>query len=227
MSDIKVVNLGVSDYDEVWELQHRIFDEMVAAKKEKRPVEGETLLIVEHPPVITLGKHARHQNLLLSDEELMRRGIKCRCIERGGDVTFHGPGQIVMYPLIDLEKHRLGVKQYVDMLEEAVIRTLSKYGIKGERIEGASGVWIGKDTDSERKICALGVKCSRFCTMHGLALNVSTDLNYFRMINPCGFIDKGVTSMQRETGNVPEIEQVKKELADNFLSLLEHHSRSI
>lgn len=220
MNEVKIIDLGLSDYDEVWNLQHKLFDAMVEAKKEKRPVDDEWLIIVEHQPVVTLGKHAHRQNVLLSAEELLRRGVKCRYIERGGDVTFHGPGQIVMYPLLDLEKHNLGVKKYVELLEEAVIRTLSSFNIKGERIDGASGVWIGKGTDLERKICALGVKCSRFCTMHGLALNVSTDLNYFRMINPCGFINKGVTSIKAELGGNTDIEKVKELLTKNFLSLL-------
>ena len=220
MSNIKVEDLGIRDYDEVWTMQHTLFDGMVAAKKEKKECDSEYILIVEHPPVVTLGKHAHRQNLLLTDEELSRRGVKCRNIERGGDVTFHGPGQIVMYPLLDLEKHKLGVKDYVDLLEESVIQTLAPYGIKGERVVGASGVWIGTGTGRERKICALGVKCSRFCTMHGLALNVSTDLDYFRMINPCGFIDKGVTSMKMEMASEPDIEVIKKELVSNFISLL-------
>lgn len=222
MSKIEVIDLGLRDYDEVWHLQQRLFNDMVSVKRERRNPDEEWLLIVEHNPVVTLGKHAHHQNLLLSEEELSRRGVKCRNIERGGDITFHGPGQIVMYPLIDLEKHGLGVKRYVDLLEETVIKTLAPYGIKGERVEGASGVWIGKGTRSERKICALGVKCSRFITMHGLALNVMTDLTYFKMINPCGFIDKGVTSMKMETTLAIDLAKVKKELASNFLLLLEN-----
>lgn len=220
MSKITVRDLGVMAYDEAWALQHTLFDAMVLAKKAHRPIGDEYILIVEHPPVITLGKHAKTSNLLLSDEELANRGVECRRIERGGDITFHGPGQIVMYPIIDLERHGLGVKSYVNILEEAVIRTIAKYGIIGERIEGASGVWIGKGTTRERKICALGVKCSRFCTMHGLALNVNTDLRGFSMINPCGFIDKGVTSMSVETGRDLDIAKVKSELSSEFLKLL-------
>ena len=219
-SRIIVKDLGLCDYDEAWRMQHLLFDRMVLDKKNHIPVEEEYLLIVEHPPVVTLGKYARENNLLLTDEELARRGVTVRHIERGGDVTFHGPGQIVMYPIIDLERHGIGVKRYVEILEESVIRTIENYGVRGERVEGASGVWIGKDTPRERKICALGVKCSRFCTMHGLALNVNTDLSWFGMINPCGFIDKGVTSMKVETGRDIDIAKVKEELAGNFLTLI-------
>ncbi len=227
MSKIEVRDLGVMAYDEAWEHQHTLFDAMVSAKKEHRPIDKEYVLIVEHPPVITLGKHAKTTNLLLSDEELAKRGVECKRIERGGDITFHGPGQIVMYPILDLEKHGLGVKTYVDMLEETVIRTIEKYGIVGERVEGASGVWIGKGSNRERKICALGVKCSRFCTMHGLALNVNTDLRGFGMINPCGFIDKGVTSMSVETGRDIDIAKVKNELSSEFLKLLKNANEDV
>ncbi len=220
MGDIIVRDLGMMPYDEAWALQHELFDSMVDAKKGKKAVTEEYILTVEHPPVITLGKHALESNLLLGPQEYETMGVACRHIERGGDVTFHGPGQLVVYPILDLEAHGIGVKRYVDLLEEAVIRTLASYGILGERVEGASGVWIGKGSNRERKICALGVKCSRFCTMHGLALNVNTDLNWFNMINPCGFIDKGVTSLKVETGREIEMEEVKKELVAHLLELL-------
>lgn len=217
---IYIKDLGRMDYDEAWQLQHELFDNLVTKKKTHSPVEDEWILTVEHNPVVTLGKHAKESNLLLSEKEMYRRGVKCRHIERGGDVTFHGPGQLVMYPIIDLEKHGLGVKRYVELLEECIIRLIAMYGIKGERIEGASGVWIGKGSARERKICALGVKCSRFCTMHGLALNVNVDLNWFGIINPCGFIDKGVTSMKVETGRDIDLEVIKKEMTALFLELL-------
>lgn len=219
---INIRDLGRMDYDIAWELQHKLFDRMVDLKKRKVSIEQEWLLTVEHNPVVTLGKHAKEQNLLLSEEDLNRRGVITRHIERGGDVTFHGHGQLVVYPIIDLEHHKIGVKKYVDILEEAVIQTISQYGIKGERIEGASGVWIGKGSDKERKICAIGVKCSRFCTMHGLALNVNTDLNWFRLINPCGFIDKGVTSIKVETGRDIEMNDVKRKLVSSLLRLINY-----
>ena len=217
---LTVRDLGRMDYSEAWALQHTLFDPMVERKRNKSIVDEEWLLLVEHNPVITLGKHAKASNLLLSDDLLRERGVEVYTIERGGDVTFHGPGQLVAYLIIDLERHHLGVKDYVDLLEESVIRTIEHYGLKGERIEGASGVWIGKGSGSERKICAVGVKCSRFCTMHGIALNVNTDLSFFQMINPCGFVDKGVTSIRQETGRDIDMEEVKRIYSDIFLSLI-------
>lgn len=215
-----VLDWGRLGYTESWQRQHNLFDAMVVVKKGGKTPEEEYLVLVEHDPVVTLGKHAKSSNILLPESELARRGVECFSIERGGDVTFHGPGQLVVYPILDLEKHKLGVKDYVNLLEESVIRTLADYGIKGERREGASGVWIGKDTPMERKICALGVKCSRFCTMHGLALNVNTDLSWFGMINPCGFTDRGVTSMKLELGKEIDFEEVKRRFSDIFLSLI-------
>lgn len=215
-----VTDLGLRPYAEVWDMQKTLFSRMVERKKQHLPVEEEHLMIVEHLPVITFGKHAKEANLLASGDLLKSRGVDCFHIERGGDITYHGPGQIVIYPIIDLEKHKLGVKDYVSLLEECVIRTIAEYGIRGERVEGASGVWIGKGTPTERKICALGVKCSRFITMHGLALNVNTDLSGFSLINPCGFVDKGVTSMAAEKGEVLDIAEVKRRLSTHFLNLL-------
>lgn len=205
-------------YREIWDHQHDLFDKMVEAKRSGMEIGQEHILLLEHLPVITLGKHGHEENILNS-RELERRGIECIRIERGGDITYHGPGQLVVYPILDLERHHLGVKQYVDLLEEAVIRTIADYGIKGERVEGATGVWIGKDTPMERKICAIGVKCSRFITMHGLALNVNTDLNYFSLINPCGFVGKGVTSIAKEVGHDVNIEHTKQ--------LMERHLREL
>lgn len=213
--------MGLVDYGEMLERQRELFKSMVDKKKSGVPIEKETLFLVEHNPVLTLGKHAHETNLLLPEDILAARGVGVYRIERGGDVTFHGPGQLVAYPLIDLESHRLGVKDYVDILEETVIQTIADYGIKGERVAGASGVWIGKDTPGERKICALGVKCSRFVTMHGLALNVNTNLSYFNLINPCGFTDKGVTSMARELGHCLDMHEVKSILAMHFVRLID------
>lgn len=215
-----IKDLGKADYDEVWTLQHELFDAMVEQKKNRLPTVNDWLLLVEHDPVITLGRHAKKSNLLISDDSLQKKGVKLRYIERGGDITFHGPGQLVAYPIVDLEPYHLGVKDYVYLLEESVIRTINHFGIKGERIEGASGVWLGKNTTCERKICALGVKCSRFCTMHGLALNVNTNLSWFKMINPCGFVDKGVTSLRQETGRDVNMDDVKKIFEKEFSVLL-------
>lgn len=220
MIDLKIIDKGVTDYGEMLSLQRKLFGEMVSMKKAGIKIEEEYILFTEHRPVVTLGRHAREDNVLLSAESLEGKGIGLYHIERGGDVTYHGPGQIVAYPLIDLENHRLGVKDYVNLLEETVIRTIAEYGIKGERVEGASGVWIGKGTADERKICALGVKCSRFVTMHGLALNVNTDMSGFEVINPCGFKDKGVTSIARELGAEVDMEEAKMNIARHFRSLL-------
>lgn len=221
-----IIDAGLVDYGDMLERQRELFKGMVEKKKSGLPVDRETLILVEHNPVLTMGKHAHESNLLLPEEILAARGVKVYRIERGGDVTFHGPGQLVAYPLIDLEAHRLGVKDYVDTMEETVIRTIADFGIKGERVAGASGVWIGKGTPCERKICALGVKCSRYITMHGLALNVNTDLTYFRLINPCGFTDKGVTSMAKELGHDVDMKEVKDRLTRHFTALLDQRVRS-
>lgn len=232
---MKIEDLGIKGYDEVYHLQKDAFDRLVNAKKERpkilsadhRHIENtsdlsslETIFLVEHNPVITMGRHADVSNLLIPEEILARKGVLVRHIERGGDITFHGEGQLVVYPVIDLESHGLGVKRYIDLLEESIIRTIDRWEIKGERVEGATGVWIDRGTPDERKICAIGVKCSRFCTMHGLALNVNTDLNGFNLINPCGFRDKGVTSMEKETGNPVGMPEVKKVFLEEFLGLL-------
>lgn len=217
---IETIDLGLRPYKEVWDLQHTIFNKMVAQKKQGNKPQKEYLLLVEHTPVITLGKHAKESNLLIPASIMDREGIDCFHIERGGDVTYHGPGQLVAYPILDLESHRLGVKGYVNLLEESVIRTIAQYGITGGRIEGASGVWVGEKAGCEKKICALGVKCSRFCTMHGLALNVNTDLSAFSMINPCGFTDKGVTSMKTETGRILDFEEVKGIFSEILIRLI-------
>lgn len=217
---LHIIDEGTKTYSELLLKQREIFSEMVARKKAGLPIEEEVILLVEHFPVITLGKHAKESNVLFNQGYLSRRGVEMFHIERGGDVTYHGPGQLVAYPLLDLEHHRLGVKDYVALLEEAVIRTLADFGIHGGRVPGASGVWIGADTPFERKICALGVKCSRYVTMHGLALNVNTDMSGFKLINPCGFFDKGVTSMAIELGETVAIRLVKDALSLHFRQLL-------
>lgn len=189
---------GIQKYDKILEQQKSLFYAMVDEKRRSGTVRDEFVILVEHAPVITFGRRAKESNLLSSEKALKQNGIDLFRIERGGDVTYHGPGQIVMYPLIDLEAHHLGVKEYVNLLEEAVIVTLMEFGIKGERVVGATGVWIGAGSKEERKICAIGIKCHRFLTMHGLALNVNNDLDPFTLINPCGFTDKGVTSIAAE-----------------------------
>lgn len=217
---LNIIDEGIKDYDLMLAKQRRIFLQMVDIKKRGKLVAEEYIHMVEHPPVITLGRHAKETNVLLNKEELSQKGIEVHHIERGGDVTFHGPGQLVVYPLLDLEYHHLGIKDYVDLLEEVVIKTISEFGIFGERIQGASGVWIGANTNQERKICALGVKCSRYITMHGLALNVNTDLKGFQLINPCGFVDKGVTSMSQELHKRIDLNIVKECMCRHFKQLL-------
>ncbi len=204
----------------MWDMQLKSFNELIALKREKKPIEQEYVLMVEHEPVYTMGRHANPANMLISQELLKQDGIECINIERGGDITFHGPGQLVVYPIIDLQEHGLGVKQYVWLLEEAVIRTIARYGIKGERIEDATGVWIDKGTPNERKICAIGVRVSHSITMHGFALNISTDLNYFNRINPCGFVDKGVTSIEAELHERVNINSVKHDIQTILNKLL-------
>ncbi len=219
---LNIIDEGTCEYSVMLSKQRTIFSDMVEKKKNKIPIGDEYIFFVEHPPVITLGKHAKDQNVLFEEDQLTKMGISTYHIERGGDVTYHGPGQLVAYPILDLEMHHLGVKDYVSLLEETVVRTLSQFGIQGDRVSGASGVWIGVGSSFERKICAIGVKCSRYVTMHGLALNVNTDLNGFRFINPCGFTDKGVTSMAAETNKSVDINLVKRILADQFKSMLRY-----
>lgn len=174
------------------------------------------LLFVEHDPVFTVGRSGKDSNMLASATLLQARNAEFIHVDRGGDVTFHGPGQLVGYPIFNLEEFPLGVKAYVDKIEEVIIRSMAQYGITCERLQGATGVWIEPHTPRARKICAIGVKCSRYVTMHGFALNVNTDLSYFGMINPCGFTDKGVTSMQRELGKALDFPQVCELLRQNF-----------
>lgn len=206
-------------YREMWDYQRSLFDSMVADKKGGKSPQEEYILFLEHLPVLTLGRHGHAENLV-NEEEMRNRGIECIRIERGGDITYHGPGQLVVYPIIDLERHHLGIKSYINLLEEAVIRTIADYGILGERVEGATGVWIDKGKPTERKICAIGVKCSRYVSMHGLALNVNTDLSAFNLINPCGFTDKGVTSIARELGKPVDFSEVAHKLEANLIELL-------
>jgi lipoyl(octanoyl) transferase len=218
-SSILTEDWGTVPYAEAWDRQHRLFDEVVTAKQTGTE-HIDRLIFVEHPPVYTLGRSGKQNNMLLSEAQLQAIGATLYHIDRGGDITFHGPGQLVAYPIIDLERFSLSLKQYVAVLEEAVIRTCAAYGVKGERVEGATGVWLDKSTPRERKICAIGVRSSHFVTMHGLALNVNTDLNYFRYIHPCGFIDKGVTSLALECGHPIDMQEVKQRLEVEFKELL-------
>lgn len=220
MPILEITDDGLIDYSTELEKQKNLQTELIEATSHGQVPAKEYLIMVEHKPVYTLGKHGHSENMLLSAEEMKRLGVECFRTGRGGDITFHGPGQLVAYPIISLQAHKLGVKDYVYLLEESVIQTLLAYGIKGERIDGATGVWIEKDTPEERKICAIGVKCNRFVTMHGLALNVNTDLSWFSRINPCGFIDKGVTSVEKELGHPVDIKEIKSTFSAIFSKLL-------
>ncbi|MBE6182004.1 MAG: lipoyl(octanoyl) transferase LipB [Rikenellaceae bacterium] len=239
-------DLGLMDYPSCWTLQQSLFDSLISHKSAKAgaktsnaplviaeatDTEGQSqkivlsdnseeagcVLFVEHLPVYTLGKSGHSENLLIARNTLEAMGAQFFHIDRGGDITFHGPGQLVGYPILDLEKVGIGLREYIDALEEAVIRTVDHFGIRGGRIAGASGVWIDIESPRPRKICAIGVRSSRYVTMHGFALNVTTDLNWFARINPCGFTDRGVTSIALETGTTPSMEEVK-DLVMNFLS---------
>lgn len=220
--DNKVIfkDLGPINYKEAWEYQENLFRQILELKKynEQLPICEHTtnynyLLFCEHPHVYTLGKSGSENNLLINKDALEKQGVQFFKIDRGGDITYHGPGQIVGYPIFNLEAFSLGIKQYIFNLEEAIILTLSSYGIQADRLEGATGVWLDVGIPSKvRKICAIGVKASRYVSMHGFAFNVNTDLNYYKSINPCGFIDKGVTSMQKELGKPIDFEDVKNNL---------------
>ncbi len=217
---LSIVDLNVQQYNLVWDFQKRLFSELVEAKKRGEKIDNEYIIIVEHLPVYTIGKHGNMSNMLFNTQQLKDKGAELIQIERGGDVTFHGPGQLVVYPIIDLSKHKLGVKLFIDLLEECVILLLKEYGIIGERVDGATGVWIDKGLPRERKICAIGVKCSHYVSMHGFALNVNTDLNWFSAINPCGFVDKGVTTIEKEIGHKVDMAEIKEMTAKILCRLL-------
>lgn len=219
-NNLQFVDLGLMPYQEAWDLQKVEFQKAIDLKRNNIDFESEKIFLVEHNHVYTLGFHGKVDNMLADVGFLNHQGIEFVHIERGGDITYHGPGQLVVYPIIDLKKHELGVKSYIHLLEETIIRLLSLYGIKSDRVEGATGVWIDIGTPFERKICAIGVKCSRFVTMHGLALNVNTNLSYFSAINPCGFINKGVTSIENELGHTIDMNEVKSHFKDIFSELL-------
>lgn len=226
MKKIHVQDLGRMEFGATWKIQEVLFNKAIDLKIAAR--KGETtelpenhFLYVEHPHVFTLGKSGDEENLLLNEEELSKAGATYFKINRGGDITYHGPGQIVGYPILDLDQFFTDIYKYLRFLEEAIIRMLSKWGIEAGRIDGLTGVWVGVGTSNPRKIAAMGVKCSRWVTMHGFALNVNTDLRYFDMIVPCGISDKGVTSMQMEIGKPVELEIVKKQLNEELSVLFD------
>ncbi|MCA0426687.1 MAG: lipoyl(octanoyl) transferase LipB [Bacteroidetes bacterium] len=225
---VKVSDWGLLDYKEAWDRQEALFKAMVDAKFAERELDPEQktpllnhLIFVEHPHVYTLGKSGDPANLLLDEQGLKQAEASYYPINRGGDITYHGPGQIVVYPIFDLEQFFTDIHRYLRTLEGAVIETLASYGIESGRYEGYTGVWLDADNEKARKICAMGVRCSRWVTMHGIAFNVNTDLAYFKNIIPCGIDDKDVTSMQRELGAPQHYEKVKKVLMEKILKAFE------
>jgi lipoyl(octanoyl) transferase len=213
-------------YKECWELQQQLFEELLAKRGDESDFVG-TIIFVEHPAVYTLGKSGNISNMLIDEARLKALGAEFYHIDRGGDITFHGEGQVVCYPILDLQKLGIGLKRYVELLEQSIIETVAEYGIASRRLEGATGVWLCDEVVNAagesvlrnwRKICAIGVKASRYVTMHGLALNASTDLKWFTMINPCGFVDKGVTSITKELGHEVSFDEASKVLCEKLLA---------
>ena len=221
MKDIEKVDWNLIPYHEAWDRQEKWFNEVVDAKQNGTAYINR-VIFCQHPHVYTLGRSGKEQNMLLSESQLKAIDATLYHIDRGGDITYHGPGQIVCYPIINLEEFNLGLKQYVHLLEEAVIRVCRSYGIQSGRIGGATGVWLDGDTARARKICAMGVRSSHFVTMHGLAFNINTDLRYFSYINPCGFVDKGVTSLSKEFGKAIDMNKVKEQLYTELIELFLH-----
>lgn len=208
---ITYLDWGVKEYNEAWKEQEKLFNANLEWKQQNQPTHN-YLVFCEHPHVYTLGKSGDEHNLLLNYIQLQAKNASFVQTNRGGDITYHGPGQLVGYPIFDLANFGIGLRQYIELLEEAIIEFIALYGLKGERLEGATGVWLDATTPRARKICAIGVRSSRYVTMHGFALNITTDLSYFSHINPCGFTDKGVSSLALETGVEPDFELVKQQL---------------
>lgn len=221
---VKFIDLGLKDYQEAWDYQVSLFDKALATKSENRNLPAEQqkitdnyLLFCEHPHVFTLGKSGDEKNLIISKEELNAVHATYHHINRGGDITYHGPGQIVGYPIIDLENFFTDIHKYMRLMEESVIQTLKEYSIEAGRIAGLTGVWIDFENERKaRKICALGVKTSRWVTMHGFAFNINPDLRYFAYIVPCGIQDKAVTSLEKELGKKVDIREAQEILKEKF-----------
>ncbi|MDP4291055.1 MAG: lipoyl(octanoyl) transferase LipB [Bacteroidota bacterium] len=224
MYEVAYRDIGIVEYNAAWQYQAQLFDEIVDIKKKNNDLPADRqittpnwLLFCEHPHVFTLGKSGEEENLLVDALQLRAKHASFVRTNRGGDITYHGPGQIVGYPILNLSYFVKGARDYIDKLEESIILTLQVFGIRGERLEGATGVWLDPLVVSRaRKICAIGVRTSHWVSMHGFALNVNTDLSYFNMINPCGFTDKAVTSIERELGSPVPMEQVKKVLREKM-----------
>lgn len=224
--EVQRIDKGLIDYKECWDFQEAIFKQTVDLKIAERDGKTEEktknhLIFCEHPHVYTLGKSGKREHLLISEERLAHLDATYYKINRGGDITYHGPGQLVMYPIFDLDHFFTDIHKYMRFLEEAVILTLGEFGIQAGRVDGLTGVWLDGETPQERKICAMGVKSSRWVTMHGIALNVNVDLDYFNHIVPCGIIDKSVTSMRKELNQEVDMEAVQKALEENMANVFD------
>jgi len=225
--NVKFENLGLVEYQKAWDYQEKLFQSVVSAKQNKRDSKGALktpnyLLFCEHPHVFTLGRSGKESNLLINENLLKSKGAKLIKINRGGDITYHGPGQVVGYPILDFDNFGLTVKSYIHKLEEVIIRSLKHFGITSSRSEGATGVWIDANKPAKaRKICAIGVRTSHWVSMHGFAMNVNTDLSYFDFIIPCGIQGKSVTSLSRELGKTIGLDEVEKELLNNFKTVFD------
>ncbi len=223
MQEILYADLGASDYKQTWDFQEQLLQQIMQLKLEGRnqgfgdqAPTPHYLLFCEHPHVFTLGKSGKPEHLLSNEQQLKNAHATYYKINRGGDITYHGPGQVVGYPILNLDLFFNDIHRYMRFLEEVIIRTLNEYGIVGSRIEKLTGVWIDAGKPSARKICAFGVRCSRWITMHGWALNVNTQLDYFNHIVPCGISDKAVTSMEKELGKYVNVDEVKSVLLKHF-----------
>lgn len=228
MQKVTFINLGLIDYKKAWDYQEELFQSIINVKKENRRLEKEgkfgketnsKLIFCEHPHVFTLGKSGQQSHLLVNEAQLAAKGAQYYKINRGGDITYHGPGQLVGYPIFDLDNFFTDIHKYLRYLEEAVIRTLAEYNIKSGRIEGSTGVWLDWDNPKARKICALGVRSSRWVTMHGFAFNINSDLDYFTNIIPCGISDKTVTSLRAELGKEIDMSEIQEKMKTHLSTL--------
>ena len=223
--EVELEDLGLIDYKQCWDYQTKLFDATVQLKIQNRKFPDNSistknhLIFCEHPHVYTLGKSGDLKNLLIDGQTRKEKNISFYKINRGGDITYHGPGQLVVYPILDLDYFFSDIHKYLRLLEEAVILTLQDYGVVGQRLEGFTGVWVDDKKETPRKICAIGVKCSRWVTMHGIGFNINSNLDYFKHIVPCGIEDKSVTSLQKETNQEIDMEELKLRFKKNFKNL--------
>jgi lipoyl(octanoyl) transferase len=225
---IVACHLGRVAYGPMWALQRQVQARLIAAKRGEAPPAPHVAFLVEHPPVITLGKSGDETNLLLDEAHLRARGIDYFHVDRGGDVTYHGPGQLVVYPILDLGRFYTDIHRYLRDLEQAIMDFCLEHGVRADRVPGRTGVWVLPDERGpERKICAMGIRCSRWVTMHGLALNVTTDLTHFDVIVPCGISDRGVTSLARETGAPLSVESVATAFVPHLARIFDRPVREL